>query len=90
MNFHEYYGWSTVVQFSQRNKKIDVFSLSTLGIYISQDCFHFQACFFQGKLEMEIELCDEDEHAEKACAKARDEPNANPVLEPPKYSSRFL
>ena len=36
---------------------------------------------------MEIELCDEDEHAEKACAKARDEPNANPVLEPPKYSS---
>ena len=38
-----------------------------------------------GKLEMEIELCEEDEHAERACGKSRDEPNANPVLEPPKY-----
>ena len=33
---------------------------------------------------MEIELCDESEHAERACGKARDEPNSNPTLEPPK------
>ncbi|XP_063717173.1 dysferlin-like isoform X4 [Symsagittifera roscoffensis] len=36
-----------------------------------------------GKLDMEIELCDESEHAERACGKARDEPNSNPTLEPP-------
>jgi len=37
-----------------------------------------------GKLEMSVEICTEEEHEEKPCAKARDEPNMNPKLEKPK------
>lgn len=33
---------------------------------------------------MSVEICTEEEHEEKPCAKARDEPNMNPKLEKPK------
>ena len=39
---------------------------------------------FQGKVEMEIEILTEEEVAERPAGKARDEPNTNPPLEPPK------
>ena len=38
----------------------------------------------QGKVEMEVELVTEDEAKERPAAPARDEPNDNPHLEPPK------
>ncbi|PIK51348.1 dysferlin [Apostichopus japonicus] len=39
-----------------------------------------------GKVECELEIVDELEELERPAAKARDEPNANPSLDPPKYS----
>lgn len=45
----------------------------------------------KGKVELEIEIMTEDEAKEKPAGRARDEPNDNPHLEPPKYirNSRF-
>ncbi|XP_077973068.1 myoferlin-like isoform X2 [Styela clava] len=37
-----------------------------------------------GKIEMSIEVLTREEHDERPAAKARDEPNANPKLDPPK------
>lgn len=39
---------------------------------------------FQGKVEMTLEIVTEQEADEKPAAKARDEPNMNPKLDPPK------
>lgn len=38
----------------------------------------------QGKVEIELELITEEEAAEKPAGRAREEPNNNPPLEPPK------
>lgn len=40
--------------------------------------------FLQGKVEMDLEIVTEEEAELRPAAKARDEPNLNPVLEPPK------
>ena len=40
--------------------------------------------YFQGKVEMEIELITKEEAEVRPAGKARDEPNMNPVLDPPK------
>lgn len=40
---------------------------------------------FQGKLEIEMEIVTEDEIEKQPVGLGRDEPNANPTLEPPKY-----
>jgi len=40
--------------------------------------------FFQGKVEMELEIVTEAEAEKKPVAVARDEPNQHPTLEPPK------
>ena len=38
----------------------------------------------KGKVEMEMEVVTEEEHKLKPAGKARDEPNLNPKLDPPK------
>ena len=38
----------------------------------------------QGKLELEFELVSEEEEQLRPAARARDDPNMNPVLDPPK------
>jgi len=38
----------------------------------------------QGKLELEIEVVSEEEEQRHPAGKARDDPNMNPVLDPPK------
>ena len=38
----------------------------------------------QGKLELEMEVVSADEEQLRPAGKARDEPNMNPVLDPPK------
>ena len=38
----------------------------------------------QGKLELELEIVSEEEEQLRPAGKARDEPNLNPTLEPPK------
>jgi hypothetical protein len=45
---------------------------------------YYYFVYFQGKVEMEIELITKDEADVRPAGKARDEPNMNPVLEPPK------
>ena len=38
----------------------------------------------KGKFELEMEVVTEEEHNVKPAGKARDEPNLNPKLDPPK------
>lgn len=38
----------------------------------------------QGKVEMTLEIVDENEADERPAGKGRDEPNMNPKLDPPK------
>ncbi len=38
----------------------------------------------QGKVEMDVEIVTEEDSQLRPAAEARDEPNLNPVLEPPK------
>uniref|UniRef100_A0A672PYA6 Myoferlin-like n=1 Tax=Sinocyclocheilus grahami TaxID=75366 RepID=A0A672PYA6_SINGR len=41
-------------------------------------------CWFQGKVELTLEIVNEKEADEKPAGKGRDEPNMNPKLDPPK------
>jgi len=61
---------------------------ATRKVSLSQcsDCYE---CF-QGKVEMELEILTEEAATAKPAGVARDEPNQNPTLEPPKYCSLFL
>ena len=45
----------------------------------------FSFPFVQGKVEMTLELLTENEVAEKPAGKGREEPNAHPRLDEPKY-----
>ena len=38
----------------------------------------------QGKVEMEVEILTKEESEAKPAGESRDDPNLNPVLEPPK------
>ncbi len=52
------------------------------SLIFSETCVSF--LILQGKIEMELELVTEQEAEERPAAVARDDPNANPTLEPPK------
>lgn len=41
-------------------------------------------CWFQGKVELTLEIVNEKEADERPAGKGRDEPNMNPKLDPPK------
>ncbi len=45
---------------------------------------HLFSPFFQGKVEMDLEILTEAEAELKPAGKARNEPNMNPFLETPK------
>lgn len=48
----------------------------------------FHSICFQGKLEAEIELLTKEEALQRPAGKGRDEPNANPHLDKPKYATK--
>ncbi len=39
--------------------------------------------YFQGKLELELEILTEEEARQRPAGRGREEPNENPKLEPP-------
>ena len=47
-------------------------------------CVTLMGVVMKGKLELEMEVMTEEEHNLKPAGKARDEPNLNPKLDPPK------
>ena len=47
-------------------------------------CATLMGVVLKGKLELEMEVVTEEEHNLKPAGKARDEPNLNPKLDPPK------
>ena len=45
--------------------------------------------YFQGKLEMELEILTESQANERPAGTARDDPNQHPTLDPPQYVDLF-
>lgn len=46
--------------------------------------------FSQGKIEMEMELVSTEEAEERPAGEGREEPNLNPMLDPPKYVTFYV
>ena len=62
----------------------------TIGLAVSPTTFpilartHSPARLAQGKIELELEILTKEEAEERPAGRARDDPNANPKLDPPK------
>lgn len=55
-----------------------------VGMYMFKQWMAVLSCS-QGKVEMTLEVVDENFAEERPAGKGRDEPNMNPKLDPPKW-----
>lgn len=53
-------------------------------LFVSGYCLRLYFNISQGKVEMTLEIVEENEMEERPAGKGRDEPNMNPKLDPPK------
>jgi hypothetical protein len=72
--------WPCIMELADNKRQIAV-NLFKMIKALSLLCL--SQIYFQGKVEMEIEILTEEEALRKPAGRGRENPNMNPVLDPP-------